>query len=392
MKKNRVMTCLAVGVCVLAVSATAAFGSVNGYANYKTAVKELALKSDNFSAQAAVSVTYDGKTVMSGKGESAKDGKNFSMHYVLTDGKSSEESFDTTLNGVNTWFNASDAYYYTADAGDTSDAHGLLGVTEDDELSNRIINFLEMGADTVMGDLKNNVVEIGSSNGDYTYQLDISSSQVPAVVNAGLSVLAYAMSENVSNTSYVDFEDWDLCAVRYYQQQTGEQLSQDFLDHYRGEVDDDRWWENNEELDKFEELQGEMHGHYYEELEQKMDAANSTSGVLYVANDGTTTFYPDVVAYERGKGVDSMDDIEDFVGEDLILDNVHFTFSVNKAGQLTANHCEATFKTVDKDGGAHTMVLTSDVTLGEYGTTVVQPLDVGDRISWEEYASESAAG
>ena len=33
-KRNRVMTCLIVGVMVLAVSATAAFGSVNGYSRY----------------------------------------------------------------------------------------------------------------------------------------------------------------------------------------------------------------------------------------------------------------------------------------------------------------------------------------------------------------------
>ena len=38
MKVNKVTACLVAGICVLSVSATAAFGSINGYANYKTGV------------------------------------------------------------------------------------------------------------------------------------------------------------------------------------------------------------------------------------------------------------------------------------------------------------------------------------------------------------------
>ncbi len=34
-KRNRLLVCLAAGVLILAVSATAAFGSVNGYTKYK---------------------------------------------------------------------------------------------------------------------------------------------------------------------------------------------------------------------------------------------------------------------------------------------------------------------------------------------------------------------
>lgn len=385
MMKKRVMTCLTVGVCVLAISATAAFGSVNGYANYKTGVKSLALDVDNVSAAGSFTMTYDGKPVMNGDAEIAIDGANQASHVVLSDGHNQSEEWNTTFDGVKTWFDSDAPYYFTYDAEKEKSGHGLLNIDGDDELSKRVVNFLEMGADTVMGDLKNNVVEIDASNGIYTYQLDISNSQVPAIVNAGLSVLAYAASDSFANTCYVDFEDWDQCAANYYEQQTGQSLSADFMAHYNGEIDDDRWYEDNAELDKFEELQGEMYDHYYQELEQKMAAANSTSGVLYVSADGTTTFYTDVVAYQQSKGVASTDSIESFVGKDLTLDNVHFTFSVNKAGQLTANHIEATFLTVDDKGASHTMVLTGDVTFHDYGTTAVQPLDVGDRVSSEEY-------
>ena len=391
MNTKRVMTCLVAGVCVLAVSAVAAFGSVNGYGNYKTAVKTLALETDNVSASGTYTMTYDGQTVMKGEVDLACDGANQSSHTALYsgDGTQGNESWDTTLNGVNTWFNSDEDHYYTAQAKRVKSGHGLLDVGGDDEFAQRVVTLMEMGADTVMGDLKNNVVEIDVKDGIYTYQLDISNSQVPPLVNAALSVMAYAVTDSMNNTSYVDFEDWQQAAVRYYEEKTGETLPQEFIDMYFGctEVPDD-WWENNETLQKFSELEGEMHGSYYQELEKKMEAANTTSGVLYVANDGTTTFYPDVKDYKEAKGLDSLNDFEDFIGKDLTLDNVHFVFSINKAGQLTANNMVATFTTVDLKGVSHTIALTVDATLFDYGTTKVQPLDVGDRINWDETHSD----
>lgn len=384
MNKKRVMTCLAAGVCILAVSATAAFGSVNGYANYKSAVKNLALTTDNVSAKATFSLAYDGKEVVTGEGEVAKDGRNNSSHFVI-DGQ--EESYSTTLDGATTWFNVDDDHYYTSEASFDGQTHGLLDVSEEDaELTGRIINFLELGADTLMGDLKNNVVETGASDGEYTYQLDISHSQVPALVNAGLSVLAYAVSDSIATTSYVEYQDYDQAAFKYYEQQTGKILDEDFLAHYRGDINDDDWWSNNDVLDKFNDLQGEMTEHYDQVLEREKNAADSSSGILYVANDGSTTFYKDVAAYHQSNGdsSSSMSDFEAFVGKDLTLDNVHFTFTVNKAGQLTANHFEATFTTVDLKNVSHSMVLTGDISFFDYGSTVVQPLDTGDRISWND--------
>ena len=386
MNTKRVMTCLVAGVCVLAVSAVAAFGSVNGYGNYKNAVKTLALETDNVSATGTYSLTYDGQTALKGEVQLACDGANQFSYTSLYSAGSQEknESWDTTLNGVNTWFSSDDEHYYTASAETEKSGHGLLNVGGDEEFSQRLVTLMEMGADTVMGDLKNNVVEIEAKDGIYTYQLDISNSQVPPLVNAALSVLAYAVTDSMTHTSYVEFEDWNQAAIQYYQEKTGETLSQEFIDMYYGDADaPDDWCENNETVQKFSELEGEMHGHYYDELEQKMNAVQTTFGILYVANDGTTTFYSDASVYKQERGVDTGTDFEDFIGKDLVLDNVHFVFSIDKAGQLTANHMDATFTTVDLKGVSHTIVLTVDATLFDYGTTKVQPLDVGDRVNWD---------
>ncbi len=63
-KRNRLTICLVAGVLILAVSATAAFGSVNGYSKYKEAVKALALETDNFTANGTLKMICDGKEVV----------------------------------------------------------------------------------------------------------------------------------------------------------------------------------------------------------------------------------------------------------------------------------------------------------------------------------------
>lgn len=383
MKKNRVMACLIAGVCVLTVSATAAFGSINGYANYKTAVKALALDVDNVSAEGTFTLTYDGQEVLKGQADVGCDGADQYSHSVVSDGTSTTESWNATVDGVNTWFNSDDTHYYSYQAETEKSGHGLMNIGSDDEMSQRVFTLLELGADTVVGDLKNNVVEIDAGDGLYTYQLDIDSSQVPAVVNAALSVFAYATSENVANTRYVEWEDWGKSSVSWYEQQTGETLDPDFAAHYCGEVkDDDAWWNddaNQALLDKVSEQESKMHEYYYQELDKKIAASGLTSGVLYVAVDGSTIFYPNEKAYHEAVGMTDVNDFESLIGQDLTLDNVHFTFTVNRDLQLTANQGEATFTTVDDKGGKHTLVLTADAALSDYGTTVVKPLDVGDR-------------
>ena len=41
--------------------------------------------------------------------------------------------------------------------------------------------------------------------------------------------------------------------------------------------------------------------------------------------------------------------------------------------------CRTLETTTDEAGGHHTLVLSGEVTLTGYGTTAIQPLDVGDR-------------
>ncbi len=151
-KRNRLTICLVAGVLILAVSATAAFGSVNGYSKYKEAVKALALETDNFTANGTLKMICDGKEVVHVTEDYAMDGHNMSSHSISKDSMGSHEQYETILNGVNTWFDVNDRYYYQSEYETDSSSLGgnLLGVDQDDEMARRMVNFMEIAADTVV--------------------------------------------------------------------------------------------------------------------------------------------------------------------------------------------------------------------------------------------------
>ena len=91
-KRKRLLICLVAGVLILAVSATAAFGSVNGYTKYKEALKSLALETDNFTASGTLQVRYDDKEVASVQEDFAMDGQNIASHNLTTEGGVRHES------------------------------------------------------------------------------------------------------------------------------------------------------------------------------------------------------------------------------------------------------------------------------------------------------------
>ena len=66
----------------------------------------------------------------------------------------------------------------------------------------------------------------------------------------------------------------------------------------------------------------------------------------------------------------------------MTSEKVLCNFGVDDKGNLTSNQITVNFNTPIRTRH-HTLVITGDVTISNYGTTTVQPLDVGDR---EKYA------
>ena len=372
-KRSRLMVCLVAGVLILAVSATAAFGSVNGYTKYKTALKALALEEDNFTATADLTMTMDGKEAMAAHVDCAMAAPNYSAYTTFTQNGKTYEEYRGSVDGVHTWYTHDDTYYqFQNDVGQKN----LLGFNADDEMQNRLVTFMEIAADTVVGDLKNNFVEVGSENGSTLYQVNIANSQVPSLVNAGLSLFAYTLADGQSNLYQVHYEDYDANLFAYYEKQTGETLSEDFKTHYANGWDE-AWYEANEEqVDKFYEvLNGNWEEEYYNILDKK------GGGIVYVYADGAYDYYATAQEFaEKNPNSDFSDDLlYYYVGQDMVLDNVDCTFGVDKNGKLTSNQIAVTFTTTDGDGGHHELVISADIQVSDYGATVVQAPDLSGR-------------
>lgn len=400
-KSNRITVCLVAGVLILAVSAGAAFGSVNGYSTYKEAVKALALKTDNVTMQGSMKATLDGKEFVSMTGEMAIDGKNKSSHVISSEfGGQKEERYDTIIGNTETWFNADSKYYneHTYDNDQTAEdsnnlSNNLLGVSADDEMSKRMINFMEIAADTVMGDLKNNFVQLGKDGDKTQYQIEISKDQVPSLVNAGLSLFAYSMTADEGTDWGVYYEDYRASMLNAYEKLSGNKLSEEFRNGYLREDDTadsaayDAWCNQNEkQIQKIVEYLSEKdwERQYYDQLDQKQ------GGIVFVKTDGTSVYYKDYKSYAKANPKMVEDDMSTYLGQDMVLKTAQCKFGVDKNGNLTNNTLTATFTTTDQDGKNHELVVTADVALSNYGTTTVQKLDTGDRVKMPEPDAENS--
>ena len=395
-KRNRITVCLVAGVLILAVSAGAAFGSVNGYSTYKEAVKALALKTDNVTMQGSMKATLDGKEFVSMTGELAIDGKNKSSHVISSEfGGQKNESYDTTIGNTDTWFNADSKYYreYTYDNDQTAeDRNNLLGVSADDEMSKRMVNFMEIAADTVMGDLKNNFVQLGKDGDKTQYQIEISKDQVPSLVNAGLSLFAYSVAADEGSDWGVYYENYSASELNAYEKLSGNKLSEEFRNGYlqRGDTDSatyNAWYDKNEkQINEIADFLSEKdwERQYYDQLENKQ------SGIVFVKTDGTSVYYKDYKSYAKANPKMVEDELSSYTGQDMVLKTAQCKFGVDKNGNLTNNTLTATFTTTDQDGKNHELVVTADVTLSNYGTTTVQKLDTGDRMKMPEPDAENS--
>ena len=210
--KRRLGICLAVGILVLAVSAAAAFGSVNGYARYKQAVKDLLLREDNFTVQAQTHLSVDGERLLSVQMDYAKAGLNSAYHSREDHG------------GVRTRF-AGDSSFYSCESIERGEAFSnLLGYDVDNEMERRLVDFAETAVDLVLGELKNNVVQLGTEGDETIYQVRVARSQIPTLLNAGLSLFVYD-NVGVPVSRFLTYEDEIGLLFQRYEAVTGETLT-----------------------------------------------------------------------------------------------------------------------------------------------------------------------
>ena len=353
-----------VGVLVLSVSAFAAWGSSTGYGKYKDAVTTIFTDTENVTIDAEGVILFDGETAYKGEMQYKIDGSDYSSYEKSMSFAETEEDVDEyycyAIGNTETYFYSGDPNYYQYER-DMAYADNPLSFGEEND---KVIRFVELCADSVIGDLKNNVVLVDDKDGIRSYRLDVTADQIPAVITAGFDLLT---SVNDVGSGYVIYDDdYDASLAAYYEQVHGSPLPEDYFDRLYESDDDAMWEEYNDLCVERDE--------YYEAIRVK----SGDTAVLSVKNDGSYEVYPDYRTYAFSESYGTSN-LGAYLGSNAVLYGVTFDFSIDEEDRLTDNDLSVLFSVVDGNGEKHTVELKVCVDFSDYGTTVPDTFDVGDR-------------
>lgn len=208
-KKNKKITAIvgiATGAVILAGAAFASYNTSNGYDVGKLAVKGL-MSNENYTAEMTTTFNVDGEEIESIKFKEKYDRNGDVKRYNETqhsneyltqswhqDGK--EIRIQNISDGTKVYVYPEKIY---SGAG-VFDINQEL-TDEDRKTQEKVIRFVELVGDTLVGDLKNNIVYVGGDDNSATYEMNLSSVQIPEFVNAGISAL-------FSQTGYGGVDDF----------------------------------------------------------------------------------------------------------------------------------------------------------------------------------------
>ena len=234
-KKNISVICAVAGVCVLSSAALASYRTANGYDTLKKSLLS-SLDYENCTLTGTLMTSFDGQELMTVTSGLEADYPNGRSHdYSIT---TSPISLDGTDEYRTESYTDGGYYYYMhylpSEDGEISETDGfwrgmysepqknLWGIDDADRgTADKIVRFMELAADTVVGDLRNNFVCTEDAD-DYTaYSIDLDSVQIPEIVNAGLS-MAFSMAN--SHPTYTVYDEdgnesevaWDETDLEYY--------------------------------------------------------------------------------------------------------------------------------------------------------------------------------
>ncbi|MHC1723152.1 MAG: hypothetical protein AB9836_08120 [Aminipila sp.] len=353
-------TCLLVGMFMLTSAAYANYDDARGYTNYKDAVKDLALYQNNYTADGEMSILVDGEKMVTIKGDFKLDGDAYYMRTI------SEENFSKEKNAIENVqvSKGGKTYYYYPKTNSYMVSDSKIDFRPDvnDPTIKKGIKFAELFADAMVGDLKNNFILESKDGDNRNYSVKVSGSQIPEVVNAGLSLMfTAANNQDMSQTSYVTYENYEKTFASYYEEQTGKKLT------------DVEYSESN---DEFNQISKNFDEKYDDILQSKGNV-----GMLNVKADGTYDYYKTYDEYAKNVQPNAMasKDIMTMLGMDPYIDNAACNFTLNKDGKLTSNELQASMVGVDNKGKKHTITMKGNYKISDYGTTKVDAFDTSGK-------------
>lgn len=206
-KKLTMITGVAVGVVMLAGAALANYNTSNGYDVGKLAAKAL-LNNENYTSDMTVSMSLDGEALSTTHVTELYDrngdvrlnrterteGNDYYKYYGghteskvwMQDGTYINlYEYDNGEHSASVYQNSYDWRHFRGGMFD-----GENGMSDEDKkTSDKMIRFAELIGDTLVGDLKNNIVYVSGDDDSATYELNLDSVQIPEFVNAGLSAI-----------------------------------------------------------------------------------------------------------------------------------------------------------------------------------------------------------
>lgn len=212
-KKNAAAVCAALGVCVLTSAAFASYQTANGYDSLKKSIIST-FDYTNCTVTGTMAMTFDDIELVKASYLHEADLPNRMTHDrtesssdVDGDTAYTSESYEdgsyvyysyTNIDGEKDGFTRHE--YYSGEP-----ASNLLGVSDDDRGTfDKVVRFMELAADTVVGDLRNNFVCTDETDDHTSYSITLDSVQIPEIVNAGLSMV---FSVSASDSTYITVDE-----------------------------------------------------------------------------------------------------------------------------------------------------------------------------------------
>lgn len=203
-KKLIPVICFALGTCMLAAGAAAGYKTANGYDALKKsmlATRELTNCTFNMDTK----ISFDGKEIVNGQTIWEGDLDNKMLHSKNTYDYNGVSSCDEYYHYNDTMYRLEQNDVYIKQNDYTWYYENPWGISEDDAPTvDKVLTFLELAADTVVGDLRNNFTCTADED-DYTsYRVSLDSVQIPEIINAGLGVIFAISNDTVNYASVTD--------------------------------------------------------------------------------------------------------------------------------------------------------------------------------------------
>lgn len=210
-KKTIIITSIITGTCILAGSAFANYSTANGYDVYKKGIKSL-IGQQNYTLNTSATIIGDGETLLEttlsekydrngevilNRVEKTKD---------ITADMNEHENREIVQGGKRYYYYSGmdeDWVSYNVYEGDTNRGALDMIAPEDKDTADKVVRFVELLTDTVVGDLKNNFVYISDTeNGGAKYSISLDSIQIPELINAGISAMCSLNKYDMEESDY----------------------------------------------------------------------------------------------------------------------------------------------------------------------------------------------